>query len=90
VCETGINRTRDFPWGPNPKARNRWKTGLAGAGGAEPDHFCHVLHPLFVAVVCISREAGSWKWGAFSMVFNTLLAFSLAVIIFQTGSALGV
>ncbi len=46
--------------------------------------------PCFVSVVCISRESGSWKWGAFAIVFNTLLAFGLAVLIFQTGSALGV
>jgi ferrous iron transport protein B len=46
--------------------------------------------PCFVAVVCISKESGSWKWGAFAIVFNTLLAFGLAVLIFQTGSALGV
>jgi ferrous iron transport protein B len=45
--------------------------------------------PCFVSVVCISREAGSWRWGAFAMVFNTLLAFSLAVLVYQTGSALG-
>lgn len=45
--------------------------------------------PCFVTVVMIAKESGSWKWGAFSMVFNTLLAFSLAVLIFQVGSALG-
>jgi ferrous iron transport protein B len=45
--------------------------------------------PCFVTVVCISREAGGWKWGAFSMVFNTVLAFSLAVAVYQTGSFLG-
>jgi len=45
--------------------------------------------PCFVAVVSISREAGSWKWGVFSMVFNTLLALILAVLIFQIGLALG-
>jgi ferrous iron transport protein B len=45
--------------------------------------------PCFASVVCISRESGSWKWGAFSMVFNTLLAFSLSVCVFQLGSALG-
>jgi len=45
--------------------------------------------PCFVAVVCIIREAGSWKWGLFSMVFNTLLAFTLAVIVFQLGSLMG-
>ncbi|MCG8639254.1 MAG: ferrous iron transport protein B [Desulfobacterales bacterium] len=42
--------------------------------------------PCFVAVVCIAREAGSWKWGAFSMVFNTGLAFLLSVAVFQIGS----
>jgi ferrous iron transport protein B len=41
--------------------------------------------PCFVAVVCIAREAGSWKWGVFSVVFNTALAFGLAVTVFQVG-----
>jgi ferrous iron transport protein B len=45
--------------------------------------------PCFVAVVCIVKESGSWKWGLFSMGFNTVLAFTLAVLIFQVGSALG-
>ena len=45
--------------------------------------------PCFVAVVCIAREAGSWKWGTFSMVFNTILAFGLAVLVFQVGRVLG-
>ena len=42
--------------------------------------------PCFVAVVCIAREAGSWRWGAFSMVFNTTLAFVLSVAVYQLGS----
>jgi ferrous iron transport protein B len=45
--------------------------------------------PCFVSVVCIAREAGSWKWGAFSIVFNTVLAFSLAVVVYQVGTLLG-
>lgn len=45
--------------------------------------------PCFVSVVCIAREAGSWKWGVFSMVFNTVLAFMLAAIAFQVGRGLG-
>ena len=45
--------------------------------------------PCFVSVICISRESGSWKWGVFAMAFNTLLAFILAVLVFQIGSALG-
>ncbi|MBC2715191.1 MAG: ferrous iron transport protein B [Desulfobacteraceae bacterium] len=42
--------------------------------------------PCFVAVVCIAREAGSWKWGAFSMVFNTVIAFILSITVYQIGS----
>ena len=45
--------------------------------------------PCFISVVCIAREAGSWKWGVFSMVFNTALAFTLAVAVYQVGSILG-
>ncbi len=45
--------------------------------------------PCFVTVVCIAREAGSWKWGAFSILFNTTLAFGLAVLVYQIGSKLG-
>jgi ferrous iron transport protein B len=52
--------------------------------------FTMFYSPCFVAVVCISRESGSWKWGAFAVAFNTLLAFGLAVLIYQIGSALGI
>jgi len=44
--------------------------------------------PCFVSVVCIVRESGSWKWGLFSMIFNTLLAYVLAVIVFQVGNSI--
>jgi ferrous iron transport protein B len=45
--------------------------------------------PCFVSVICISKESGSWKWGIFSVVFNTTLAFALAVLVYQVGGALG-
>ena len=51
--------------------------------------FVMFYSPCFVAVVCIAKEAGSWKWGAFSIIFNTLVASMLSVIVFQAGSALG-
>ena len=44
--------------------------------------------PCFVTLVCIAREAGSWKWGAFALLFNTLLAFLLSVGVFQLGNLL--
>jgi ferrous iron transport protein B len=52
--------------------------------------FTMFYSPCFVSVVCIARESGTWKWGAFAIAFNTLLAFCLAVLIYQVGSALGV
>ncbi|MBA3002569.1 MAG: ferrous iron transporter B, partial [Desulfurivibrio sp.] len=45
--------------------------------------------PCFVTVVCISRESGSWKWGLFSICFNTAFAFLLATLVYQGGRALG-
>ena len=39
--------------------------------------------PCFVTVVCIAKEAGSWKWGLFSMAFNTLFAYIMAVAVYQ-------
>ena len=51
--------------------------------------FTMFYSPCFVSVVCIARESGSWKWGAFAMAFNTVLAFVLAVLVFQIGSSFG-
>jgi len=48
--------------------------------------FTMFYSPCFVSVVCISRESGSWKWGAFAIAFNSLLAFGLAVLVYQVGS----
>ena len=45
--------------------------------------------PCFVTIVCIAREAGSWKWAFFSMTFNTIFAFVLSVCIYQIGIILG-
>ena len=46
--------------------------------------------PCFVTVVMIVRESGSWKWGFFSMAFNTVLALVLATLVFQIGSIMGI
>jgi ferrous iron transport protein B len=43
--------------------------------------------PCLVSVVMMAREA-SWKWAAFSAVFDTVLAFSVAVAVFQIGTRL--
>ena len=51
--------------------------------------FIMFYSPCFVTVVCIAREAGSWRWGLFSMTLNTLLASLLAISVFQVGRLLG-
>lgn len=40
--------------------------------------------PCFVTVVCIAKES-SWKWAFFSMTFNTIFAFFMAVAVYQVG-----
>ena len=47
--------------------------------------FIMLYSPCFVTVIAMKQEAGSWKWAAFSVVFNTVLAFGLAVGVFQLG-----
>lgn len=39
--------------------------------------------PCFVTLVVIRQESGSWKWVGFSLVVNTLLAFVMAVGVYQ-------
>lgn len=49
--------------------------------------FVLLYAPCFVTVAVIGREIG-WKWAAFSVVFNTLLAYAVSVTIYQVGTAL--
>ncbi len=46
--------------------------------------FVLLYAPCFVTVAVIAREA-SWRWAAFSVLFNTALAFSLAIAVYQAG-----
>ena len=47
--------------------------------------FVLLYSPCFVALVVIRQEAGSWGWVAFSIVFNTALAFAVATAAYQMG-----
>jgi ferrous iron transport protein B len=46
--------------------------------------FVMLYAPCFVTVVAMVRES-SWKWAAFSVVYTTLLAYGLAVGVYQVG-----
>lgn len=50
--------------------------------------FVLLYSPCFVALVVIRQEAGSRAWVAFSIFFNTALAYVVAVVVYQTGRLL--
>ena len=45
--------------------------------------FVLLYSPCFVALVVIRQEAGSWGWGAFSMIFNTVFAYGVAAAAYR-------
>lgn len=45
--------------------------------------FVLLYSPCFVALVVIKQESGSWGWLVFSILFNTAMAYGVAVIVFQ-------
>ena len=47
--------------------------------------FVLLYSPCFVALVVIKNEAGGWRWLVFSVVFNTLLAYGVAVAAYNIG-----
>ncbi len=47
--------------------------------------FVLMYSPCFVALVVIKQEAGSWGWLLFSMVFNTAVAYVVALAAYQVG-----
>ena len=47
--------------------------------------FVLLYSPCFVALAVIRQETGSWKWAAFSLIFNTALAYAVAVCAYQIG-----
>jgi ferrous iron transport protein B len=52
--------------------------------------FIMLYAPCFATVACIIKESGSWKWGIFSMIFNSTVAFVVATLIYQGGRWLGI
>lgn len=47
--------------------------------------FVLVYFPCIASIVAIVKETGSWKYGAFSIVYNTALAWLLAFGIYRIG-----
>jgi ferrous iron transport protein B len=47
--------------------------------------FTLLYFPCIATVTAIYNESGSWKWAAFSVIFNTGLAWIFAFLVFQAG-----
>ena len=50
--------------------------------------FTMLYVPCFAAVICIRRES-SWAWAGFSIAFNLVAAYLVALTVKQVGTALG-
>jgi len=48
--------------------------------------FILIYFPCVAVIASISRESGSYKWGLFSILFTTSLAWVVSFVIFQLGS----
>ncbi|MDD5870020.1 MAG: nucleoside recognition domain-containing protein, partial [Bacteroidales bacterium] len=42
--------------------------------------------PCIATITAIVKESGSWKYGAFTFVYNTAVAWIIAFIVYQIGS----
>ncbi|WP_026841635.1 ferrous iron transport protein B [Citrifermentans bremense] len=51
--------------------------------------FVLLYMPCVVAIAAMRQEFGTWKWAVVGLVYQTMLAWSAALIIYQGGSFLG-
>ncbi len=47
--------------------------------------FVLIYFPCVATVIAIAKEAGSWKWGAFTVFFSCGLAWLLSFLVYQIG-----
>ena len=47
--------------------------------------FVLIYFPCIATITAIVNESGSWKWGAFVIVYTCLLAWIVSFIVYQTG-----
>ena len=51
--------------------------------------FTLLYSPCLAVLAVIRRETNSWKWPAFSFAYSTVLAWIMAFLVYQGGTALG-
>lgn len=50
--------------------------------------FVLIYFPCVATVIAIAKESGSWRWGAFSIIYSCTLAWVVAFLVYQIGSLL--
>ncbi len=51
--------------------------------------FVMIYSPCVATLIMIKRETRTWRWPVFSVVYNTVLAYLMAILVYQGGRALG-
>jgi len=51
--------------------------------------FVLIYFPCVATIAAIKEESGSWKWGVFSIIYTTSLAWIVSFLVYQIGSLLG-
>lgn len=51
--------------------------------------FIVVYFPCVATVAAIKEETGTWKWGLFSVIYTTGLAWVISFVVYQVGTLLG-
>ncbi|GHV41038.1 ferrous iron transport protein B [Bacteroidia bacterium] len=50
--------------------------------------FVLIYFPCVATIAAIKEESGSWKWGVFSVIYTTLLAWIVSFMVYQIGNML--
>ncbi|SBV93686.1 ferrous iron transport protein B [uncultured Dysgonomonas sp.] len=50
--------------------------------------FVLIYFPCVATIAAIKEESGSWKWGVFSIIYTTLLAWVISFLVYQIGNML--
>lgn len=48
--------------------------------------FVLIYFPCVATIAAIKEESGSWKWGLFSIVYTTMLAWVISFLVYQIGN----
>ncbi len=81
--QTLVERLQNYRYTSGPRAGEPVFTPLVALSFML---FILLYFPCIGVVAAISKESGSWKWGAFTVFYTTALAWVVSFLTFQIGS----